>query len=89
MLLYGHVVGLQMVTFKYKKMQLPHMPLMQIRLSKKTVDEMRKIGEELFGESTTDDKTAWTLIMEYRKSEAEKEILRMKLEECEKLKGEK
>lgn len=57
------------------------MGLLQIRLSEKTIKEARTIGEKLFGNSTTDDKTFWTLVLEYQKSEAEKELLRNKLDE--------
>lgn len=57
------------------------MGLLQIRLSEKTIEEARKIGENLFGNSTTDDKTFWTLVLEYQKSEAEKELFQKKLEE--------
>ena len=57
------------------------MALLQIRLSEKTIEESRKIGEKLFGNSTTDDKTIWTLVLEYQKSQAEKELLRKDLKE--------
>lgn len=57
------------------------MAMMQIRLAEATVEEARKIGEKLFGNSTTDDKTFWTLVMEYQKSQAEKELLQKKLDE--------
>ena len=57
------------------------MGLLQIRLSEKTIEEARKIGEKLFGNSTTDDKTFWTLVLEYQKSEAEKELLHKNLAE--------
>ena len=60
------------------------MGLSQIRLSDKTIKEARKIGEKLFGNSTTDDKTFWTLVLEYQKSEAEKELLQNKLDEVTK-----
>lgn len=57
------------------------MGLLQIRLSEKTIEESRKIGEKLFGNSTTDDKTFWTLVLEYQKSEAEKELAQKKIDE--------
>jgi len=57
------------------------MGLLQIRLSEKTIEEARKIGEKLFGNSTTDDKTFWTLVLEYQKSEAEKELAQKKIDE--------
>jgi|GEM_PF-7015194 len=57
------------------------MGLSQIRLSEKTIEDARKIGEKLFGNSTTDDKTFWTLVLEYQKSAAEKELLQNKLDE--------
>lgn len=57
------------------------MGLLQIRLSEKTIKEARKIGEKLFGNSTTDDKTFWTLVLEYQKSAAEKELAQKKIDE--------
>ena len=57
------------------------MGLSQIRLSDKTIKEARTIGEKLFGNSTTDDKTFWTLVLEYQKSEAEKELAQKKIDE--------
>ena len=57
------------------------MGLSQIRLSEKTIEEARKIGEKLFGNSTTDDKTFWTLVLEYQKSAAEKELLQKQKQE--------
>ena len=60
------------------------MGLLQIRLSEKTIEEARKIGEKLFGNSTTDDKTFWTLVLEYQKSEAEKELAQKKIDEITK-----
>ena len=58
------------------------MGLLQIRLSEKTIEEARKIGEKLFGNSTTDDKTFWTLVLEYQKSAAEKELAQNKMKLC-------
>ena len=57
------------------------MGLLQIRLSEKTIEEARKIGKKLFGNSTTDDKTFWTLVLEYQKSAAEKELLQKQKQE--------
>lgn len=57
------------------------MGLLQIRLSEKTIKEARTIGEKLFGNSTTDDKTFWTLVLEYQKSAAEKELLQKQKQE--------
>ena len=58
------------------------MGLLQIRLSEKTIEEARKIGKKLFGNSTTDDKTFWTLVLEYQKSAAEKELAQNKMKLC-------
>lgn len=60
----------------------------RISIEESTLEEARKIGEKLFGNSTTDDKTFWTLVLEYQKSQAEKELLQKKLEEVTEEKNE-
>lgn len=53
----------------------------RITLDSTVIEEARKIGKKLFGNSTTDDKTFWTLVLEYQKSAAEKEILQKQKQE--------
>ena len=54
----------------------------QIRINPKTVDDLREIGKGL-GE-TTDDVTIRLVMAEYKRMKVEIELLKMKLEECEK-----
>ena len=57
------------------------MAAMQIRLNPKTVEAMREFGKARFGDST-DDKIVWTLVLDVKRLEAEKELINMKLSEC-------
>jgi hypothetical protein len=54
----------------------------QIRINPKTVEDLREIGKGL-GE-TTDDVTIRLIIAEYKRMKVEIELLKMKLDECEK-----
>jgi hypothetical protein len=54
----------------------------QIRINPKTVDDLREIGKGL-GE-TTDDVTIRLVMAEYKRMKVEIELLKMKLEDCEK-----
>lgn len=58
------------------------MAAQQIRLSQRTIDEVRKIGEEEL-KDFTDDKAVWTLCLEHRRMKTEIELLKLKLNDCE------